>query len=115
VAEQALILAYQAQEVFHRIRSIVGFSDEGSTRKREPHESLEETRQRDSEPDQEMDSAPIMLDEARAKRAGLAIRSLQALVLAILLAFPYFPAHADQAPAMTLPLPISIAQTALQG
>jgi hypothetical protein len=30
------------------------------------------------EPDQEMDSAPIMLDEVRAKRTGLAIRCLHA-------------------------------------
>jgi hypothetical protein len=48
VAEQALILAYQVQEVFPRIRSIVGFSDEGSTRKPEPNESPDEKRQRDN-------------------------------------------------------------------
>ena len=55
------------------------------------------------EPDQEMGSAPIMLDEVRAKRAGLAIRCLQALVLAFLLAVPHLDAHAGQAPAMTRP------------
>jgi hypothetical protein len=47
VAEQALILAYQAPEVFRRIRHPGGFSDEGSTRKPEPNESPEEKRQRD--------------------------------------------------------------------
>jgi hypothetical protein len=48
VAEQALILAYQAQEIFHRIRSIGGFVGEGSSRKPEPDETSEEKRARDS-------------------------------------------------------------------
>ena len=48
VAEHALILAYQAQEVFHRIRSISGFVGEGSSRKPEPNETPEEKQARDS-------------------------------------------------------------------
>jgi hypothetical protein len=48
VAEQALILAYQAPEVFARIRSPGGFSGEGSSRKPEPDETPEEKQARDS-------------------------------------------------------------------
>ena len=48
VAEQALILAYQAEEVFNRIRSPGGFSGEGSSRKPEPDETPEQKRERDS-------------------------------------------------------------------
>jgi hypothetical protein len=48
VAEQALILAYQAQEVFARIRNHGGFSSEGSSRKPEPDETPEEKQARDS-------------------------------------------------------------------
>jgi hypothetical protein len=48
VAEQALILAYQAPEVFARIRSPGGFSGEGSSRQPEPNESPEEKQERDS-------------------------------------------------------------------
>jgi hypothetical protein len=57
------------------------------------------------EPDQEMDSTPIMLDAVRAKRAGLASRCLTALVLALLLmTAPHVGAQADQVPAMTIPI-----------
>jgi hypothetical protein len=57
------------------------------------------------EPDQEIDSTPIMLDAVRAKRAGLASRCLTALVLALLLmTAPHVGAQADQAPAMTIPI-----------
>jgi hypothetical protein len=48
VAEQALILAYQAPEVFARIRSPGGFSGEGSSRQSEPDETPEEKEARDS-------------------------------------------------------------------
>jgi hypothetical protein len=48
VAEQALILAYQAPEVFARIRSASGFSGEGSSRQPEPDETPEEKEARDS-------------------------------------------------------------------
>jgi hypothetical protein len=61
------------------------------------------------EPEHEMDSTPIMLDEVRAKRPGLAIRCLRTLVLALLLVVPHLPTHADQAPAMTRTLPMSTA------
>jgi hypothetical protein len=46
VAEQALILAYQAQEVFARIRSPGGFLVEGSSRKPEPDETPAEKQAR---------------------------------------------------------------------
>jgi hypothetical protein len=49
VAEQALSLAYQASEVFARIRSPGGFSSEGSSRKPEPDETPEEKRRRDTD------------------------------------------------------------------
>lgn len=49
VAEQALILAYQAPEVFDRIRSVGGFSGEGSSRKPEADETPEEKQRRDND------------------------------------------------------------------
>jgi hypothetical protein len=51
------------------------------------------------EPDQEMDSTPIMLDEVRAKRAGLAIRCLQALARRPSARHDAGPANVDRADA----------------
>jgi hypothetical protein len=65
------------------------------------------------EPDHEIDSAPIVLDEVRAKRASRALRCLPALALALPLAIPHLKAHANQA-AVVAPLPMSTAQTASQ-
>jgi hypothetical protein len=48
VAEQAMILAYQAREVFDRIRSPGSFAGEGSSRKPEVEEAPEEKEARDS-------------------------------------------------------------------
>ena len=48
VAEQALVLASQAEEVFQHIRSSGGFAGEGSTRKPEPNEPAEEKNRLDS-------------------------------------------------------------------
>lgn len=49
VAEHALSLAYQAPEVFGRIRSVGGFTSEGSSRKPEADETPEEKQARDQD------------------------------------------------------------------
>jgi len=61
VAEQALSLAYQASEVFNRIRSVGGFVGEGSSRKPEADETPEDKQRRD------LDFVPIerIANEAR--------------------------------------------------
>jgi hypothetical protein len=64
------------------------------------------------DPDREIDTAPVMLDAVRAKRAGLANRCLQALGLALLLVtVPHVGAQAGEAASVTLP--ITTAQTAV--
>jgi hypothetical protein len=47
-AEQALVVAYKAEEVFKGIRITGGFSGEGSSRKPEPNEPPEEKKRLDS-------------------------------------------------------------------
>jgi hypothetical protein len=67
----------------------------------------------DAEPEpDEMDSAPVVLDVVRAKRA-LVTRCLRAVAVAFLLVtMPEVDTRADQAPAVTLP--INTAETATQ-